>query len=260
VTLTDAIRSWDALLAEVDAAAMAILTRAEADCARLLDLKNLDPLPMSNAWTAVNTQLLGLTTKVEQTWREKIQPVLEEAEQYDDRDRERQKGDALIRRLETNRERLEVGLFGVAAQRLYAQLRADLVRDVRCTQCFAALPVGDRLFRARQVACPQCQAVNAFAPDAKVTALEYFCCHHLARLETRALYEAWLAAEGKMRRSADDLAAMKAAERALEAYARAYLAAKIAIVPEYEATFDTDLKGKMAFFYEELGRSTAWRP
>lgn len=260
MTPAEAIQRWDAFLTKIDATATELMTQAEQGCAMLLDLNNLDPMPMSNAWTAVNTQLLGLATKVDQTWREKVEPALEEAERYDDRDRERAKGDALNRKIETSKERLEIGIFGVAAQKILAKAKENLAKDFRCTQCFATLTIADNFFRSRHVPCQHCNTVNTFVPGTQVMAVEYFCCHYLARLETRVLYEAWLAAETKMRRSDDDLAAMKAAERALVTYTTAYLEARIAIVPEYEKDFDKDLKGKMACFYEEVSRSTAWRP
>ena len=110
------------------------------------------------------------------------------------------------------------------------------------------------------MACPFCKTVNTFVPGAQVQAVEYFCSHHLAREKTQAQCRAWQEAERRMNAVEDDLPAMRAAEAALRAWNEAYLRARIEIVPEYEKDFARDLEGKMAFFYEQVSRSPAWRP
>jgi len=261
VTPAEAIARWDAFLGKIGATAAELLSQAEAGCSALLDLNHLDPMPMSNAWTAVGTQLLGLASKIDQTWREKVEPVLDDAARHEERTHERQKGEALAAKIDRDKERLEIRIFGEAAQKILTEAKASLARELRCSQCQAALSISDRCFRSRHVACQYCNTVNTFLPGTKVMAVEYFCCHHLARAKTQALYDAWIEADTKMRRARDEeLSLMKAAESALARYTTAYLRARIEIVPEYEKDFDKDLKGKMAFFYEQVSRSPVWRP
>ena len=246
----EAIARWDAFLAKLAQRARDTLAEAEQGCVGLLDLNDLDPLPMSNAWTAIENQLRELGAKVEQTWAEKVEPALEAAGWSAERtEAERGKGGAYLRGVEREQAALELRLFAGAARRILEQAKANLARDFACRQCGAPLKVSDRFFRSRQVPCPFCSSVNTFVPGAQVAAVEHFCCHHLAREKTQGLWDAWMASETAMRSRSDDAAARQTAERALREYTEAYLRARIEIVPEFEKDFERDLKGKMAFFY-----------
>ncbi|MHB8872765.1 MAG: hypothetical protein ACYC8T_03665 [Myxococcaceae bacterium] len=237
----EAIGRWESFLGKLCARAADTLAEAEQGCAMLLDLNSLDPMPMSNAWTAVENQLRELASKVDQTWEEKVEPALEAAQLSGGRlDAERAKGEALRRSIERDQESASVRIFAAAARKILAQAKENLSKDFRCKQCSAPLALSDRFFRSRHLTCPNCANVNTFVPGTQVQAVEYFCCHHLAKEKTQALWGAWLDAERGPR---------PAAERALRAYTEAYLLARIEIVPEYQKDFERDLKGKMAFFY-----------
>jgi len=250
VDAAEAIARWDAFLSKLGQRSKETLAEAEAGCAQLLDLNNLDPMPMSNAWTAIENQLRELDAKVEQTWAEKVEPALEAAGWPAVRqDQERSKGSALKAAIETGKAQLELRLFVGAARKILEQAKQTLARDFACRQCGAPLKVSDRCFRSRHVSCPFCSTVNTFVPGAQVAAVEHFCCHHLAREKTQGLWAAWLTSEAAMKSRDEDPAARAAAERALREYTEAYLRARIEFVPEYEKDFERDLKGKMAFFY-----------
>ena len=260
----ESIQRWDGLLGKIRERALETLAQAEAGCGMLLDLNNLDPQPMTVAWGAIENQLRELGTRVDTTFREKVEPTLE-AEGEDDGGRiaaaERGKGEAFARWLERERETVATRIFAAAAQKIFAQARATLGKDFRCTQCQAALPLSDRFFRARHVPCAYCNRVNTFVPGTQVAAVEFFCCHYLARDKVKDLWFAWLEAEERMRASRadqDDVRALiTAAEQALVAYTTAYLRARIEIVPEYEKDFAKDLEGRTAFFREQVARELA---
>ena len=238
----ETIARWDAFLAKLRERAEETLAQAEEGCAALLDLNALDPQPMTVAWMAIENQLHELNAKVDETWSAKVEPALEEAGAS--WDPEQRKGEALKDDLERRKGEVEVRIFGDAAKRIYEQARVNLAKDQRCAQCGAPLKLAQAFFRSRHLPCPHCNNVNTYVPGSTISAVEYFCCHHLARQKTVGLWNAWLAAE---RRQDEDRAA---AERALREYTTAYLRARIELVPEYEQDFEKDLKGKMAFFYE----------
>jgi hypothetical protein len=248
----EAVQRWDAFLAKLKQRYDETLAQAEEGCAMLLDLNALDPLPMTNAWSGVENQLRELSEKVEQAFSEKVEPALEEAEAWEARDREREKGLALRRAFERAELRAEIRVFGDAARKVFARAKENLSRTFRCTQCRAPLPVSDRFFRSCHVPCPHCNTVNTFLPGTEVMSVESFCVHRLAQARTEALYLAWLDAEEAMNRSDDAPQAVAAAERALIAYTTAYLRARIEIVPEYEKDLEKDLAGRTAFFRERL--------
>ena len=235
---TEAVARWDAFLAKIRDRADETLAQAEEGCAMLLDVNALDPQPMTVAWMAIENQLHELNQKVDQTWRDKVEPSI------GDSDSERRKGEVLRGEVEQKKEQLEIRIFGDAARKIFEQARVNLAKDQKCAQCGAAMKLAQAFFRSRHLTCPFCNNLNTFVPGSTIAAVEYFCCHHLAREKTVALYTTWLAAE---RRQDEDRAG---AEKALREYTTAYLRARIELVPEYEKDFEKDLTGKMAFFYE----------
>jgi hypothetical protein len=231
MTRNEAISRWDAFLTKIEARAHDTFLQAEDGCAMLLDINALDPQPMTIAWMAIENALRELVEKIDETWNAKVEPSL-----GDDTKPEHAKGVMLQRHIELKKENLEVRIFADAARKIVAQARINLAKEHKCAQCGAALPVVEAFFRSRHVTCPFCNTVNTFVPGSTVSAVEYFCCHHLAREKTIEL----------LRRST----ANPDSEQALREYVTAYLRARIELVPEYKKDFEKDLAGKMAFFYE----------
>ncbi len=235
------VARWDAFLAKIRERVADTLAQAEEGCAMLLDVNGLDPQPMTIAWMAIENQLHELNQKVDQTWSEKVEPGLEDTPELE---AQRAKGPALREWIDAQREQLDVRMFAAAARKIYEQAKVNLAKDQKCAQCGAAMKLDQAFFRSRHLTCSFCNNVNTFVPGSMISAVEYFCCHHLAREKSAALHAVWISAE---RRKDDNRAA---AEAALRAYTTAYLRARIELVPEYAADFEKDLKGKMAFFYE----------
>ena len=235
---------WDAFLAKIRERGLETLAQAEEGCTMLLDLNALDPQPMTIAWMAIENQLHELRQKVDSTWSEKVEPGFSEGAAS----RERAKSHALDADLERLKDEAELRIFGDAAKKIYAQALVNLAKAHRCSQCGAAVPLKQAFFRSRHETCPFCSSVNTFVPGSTIAAVEGFCADQLARVKAWPLQLKWRAAERTIRD--DDAGSVKAAEAALREYTTAYLRARIEIVPEYEANFDKDLKGKMAFFHE----------
>lgn len=250
--VSETIARWDAFLHKLRARVDECLIEAEEGCARLLDANGLDPQPTSVAWMAIDNQVRELLEKLEQTWSQKVEPNLEESPALQV---ERAKGDAFKDVIEREKERVEIRIFGEAARKIMQQARIQLAREQKCRQCGAELEVRERFFRSHHIVCSYCANVNTFVPGSIVVAVEHFCCHALAREASYPLWEEWVSAERRMARS-EAPENRVAAERALRAYFTAYLRKRIEIVPDHADNFEKDLKGKMAFFYQDY---SSWR-
>lgn len=234
--MSEAIARWDSFLAKIRERANETLAAAEEGCAQLLDVNGLDPQPMSIAWMAIENQLHELNQKVEQTWEQKVVPMMGEGSEA-----QREKAEALRRELERQKEDVELRIFSGAAEKIFEQARVNLAKQHKCAKCGAAMKLRQAFFRSTHLPCEYCNSVNTFVPGSTITAVEWFCAHHLARKKSWPLYQSWLKAERGPRAQA---------EKALREYTTAYLQARIELVPEYANDFAKDLKGKMAFFYE----------
>lgn len=258
MTPEEAVNRWDAFLSKIEERCQQTLAEAQQGCAALLDVAGLDPLPMSNAWSAIENQIVELTSRIDDTWSEKVEPAFEEADwEWDQIEPQLDRGRALSAKMLRDRDAVAFRIFAEAAEKIFEEAKKNLAQDHPCTQCHAPLPLSDQFFRSVHVTCPYCNNVNTFVPGTKIASVEHFCCHHLSRARTVDLWFAWVDAEERMR-DTETLENMKAAEAALKQYNEAYLKARIAIVPELEKDFEKDLQGRMAFFYEEVSRSDEW--
>src|SRR4029079_445760 len=55
-----------------------VLQEAKDGCAGLLEESDLDPIPMSNAWGAMERRAQELGTKIEETWNDQVEKKFEE--------------------------------------------------------------------------------------------------------------------------------------------------------------------------------------
>ncbi len=223
--MSETIARWDAFLAKIRARADETLAQAEEGCAMLLDVNALDPQPMTIAWMAIENQLHELSQKIDETFDQKVGPAL-----GDDADAQAPKGRALQDDIERKKDAVELKVFSEAAKKIYAQAKSELAQDQKCAQCGAAVRLKQAFFRSCHLTCGHCQTVNTYVPSSRISAVEYFCVHHLARAQTADLQAVWLKRK--------DAASRRAATAA-------YLKARIAIVPEYEKDFEKDLEARL---------------
>ena len=59
---------WDAFLNSVRERFIEIMNEAKEGCPQLLQESNLDPIPMGNAWSAIEMRAKQLETKITETW------------------------------------------------------------------------------------------------------------------------------------------------------------------------------------------------
>ncbi|MBX3217472.1 MAG: hypothetical protein KF850_35905 [Labilithrix sp.] len=249
---------WDGFLAQVRERFAQIMREAEEGCAALLQQAGFDPMPMGNAWTAIELRAKQLESKIDDTWSDQVEQAFEQAGAPPNAIAyERAKGDALRDAFDVERERVRIKIWSDAGRAFYARAVAELGRPFACVRCTAPLEV-PFTYRALNVTCPHCRNVNGFEPGTFMRMGE-ICVHPLSE---EAAWPAWLA----MRQAEKAWSAarpatvhhLKAWERAQIEYWRAYLSARIRLLPDTAHAFDADLRGKMRSFYDQMDRVGVW--
>jgi len=255
------VQRWDSFLVKTKQRADDLFAQSKQGCGMLLDLNNLDVLPMTNAWTAIEQQVHELSHLVEDTWHDKVEGMFEDLDLESSQvEVEFQKYRQFHTNIYHNKERTESIIFANAAKKIYQRAKEILAEERNCTQCQAQLEVSDTVFRAVHIPCKYCDKVNTFDPGTKVRSVEDFCCHHLSREKSLDLFLASRDAEDIMRHNDFQFYEdMIKTETTLRDYLVVYLKARIDVVPEYEKDYDKDLKGRMAWFYDEVKRSPVWQ-
>lgn len=256
-----ALNRWYDFLTRITGKHAALLAEAREGCATLHVEADLDPGAMTNAWTGLNFQAMALETKVDDTWRDQVEPLFERSGVPAATLRaEADRGEATRIRMEWEREQARIAIFADAARRVLERARALERAETGCTQCGASIAVPPGTFQAVNLTCPACDAVNTFEPGTWVRMIEWFCAHALAE---EAAFELWWprqAAE-RARRGAREatLALIQAEETATLAWWRRYYEARAALVPRLAPAIEADVKGKMGAFYADAEREAAWR-
>lgn len=236
-----------------------ILAEAEPGCAALLVQCDGDPGATGNAWTAIHARAVDLGSRLHDTWNDQVEPRLVEIEADPAiEDYARHELDALADRMEIELEATRLRVFADAARSLWARAREECPASLSCTQCGAPVSV-PVTFGAIDVPCEACRTLNPYEPSARIRMIEHSCVHPLCE---EATWDQWLAmrrAEQQLHASREEtLVLLQAYERAQITYWRAYLSARVAMLPRSAAAFDADLRGKMQQWYEQVAHRAAW--
>ena len=249
---------WDGFLSQIRERFLQIMKEAEEGCPQLLEQAQFDPVPMGNAWSAIELRAKQLETKIDETWNGQVESAFEQAGAPPQAlAQERAKGEALRDWLEIERERTRIKIWSNAGRAFYRRALGELGRPFACVRCGAPLEV-PFTFRALNVPCPHCRTVNGFEPGTFMRMGE-ICVHPLCE---EAAWEHWVAmfrAEAAWRAARPvTIHHLKAWERAQLGYWQTYLTARVHLLPDTAQAFDADLRGKMRAFYEQLDREPAW--
>lgn len=249
---------WEGFLQQIRDRFVGILNEAREGCPALLEQAGFDPIPMGNAWHAIEMRAKQLETKIEETWNDQVEAAFEsagappQAVAY-----ERSKGDATRDWMEVEREKTRIGIYCDAGRRIFDRARAEIGRSFACSRCGAPLDV-PFTFRALNVTCPHCATVNGFEPGTNIRMAE-ICVHPLCEEASFSQWLAMRAAERAMHAARPtQIQHLKAYERAQIAYWQAYLVTRGRLLPDTAQAFDADLRGKMRFFYDMMDREGAW--
>lgn len=246
------VQRWDAFLKNITDRFQQIMQESRAGCAQLLADSDFDPLPMSNAWSAMERRAKDLGLKIEETWSGQVEPKFEEAGAPRPlMDQQRAKGDALRDWMELEVERVRIEIFVNAYQAIARRDAEEKASQgaVGCTQCGAPLQAPPT-FRALNVTCSHCRTVNTYEPGMRVRMGEASCLHALCQAAAWNQYVAMTQAElGYKRARPTTLPHIQAWEAAQIAYHRAYLTKRLEFMPDQAPAFDKDLRGRMEHFY-----------
>jgi hypothetical protein len=246
---------WTAFLDKIEGRMNELLGGAEQALPDLVDMSDFELTPYANAMTGVRTQCLELIHKIETTWNAQVSATLEQAlgdgpgagKQVD---RERERGEALARRLEHALRKAEVQIAAVVAERIVAQARKILSKDFKCSHCGAPLTVRECFFRSYYVNCQWCKTVNTFEPGLVARQVEHFSVHALAEKVALEANLRYLEAEDAYRRSrgaAADALKVKLVE-IYSNYVDTYLGERIRWLPDLKKDVEKDRRARIDSF------------
>lgn len=180
---------WTGFLDKLTGRHAQILEEARDGCLGLLEACDGDIGPMSQGWTAMNVRALQLESKITNTWSEKVEGVADDVvHAHEDR------GHALERALERQRELCRIGLYADAARHIWTRALEEQVSAFGCTQCAGPIEVPPTM-RSINLTCPSCSAVTTFEPGQRVRSIAHTCIHPLCEAATLAQSDAVAAAQ-----------------------------------------------------------------
>jgi hypothetical protein len=256
--MQDVIARWDGFLTKIKGRFEQIMEESRQGCGMLLQQANLDTMAMGNAWTGMESRAKDLEMKVNDTFNDSVEQAFDDLDAPGEVvDREREKGLALSRWMEREREKTNLEIFSNAAQQLWERGAQEQREGFNCTQCGGQLEVPHAV-QAVNVTCPYCSAVVTFEPGTHLRMAAGFV-HFLAALKCWDGWIAWQDAEHSLHEERNPkIDHFKALEHAQINYWRAYLQAQAEWLPDKAPLIETDLRGKMRQWYDSVDREKAW--
>ncbi len=244
-----ALARWDAFLAQIEARAASV--RAEAATAARQFIASVagggDYQPLSHQLSAVTSRLQELEKMIMETWHAKVDDAIC-AEDRGQRDRARDKGQALAHALDDAREELVISLFAELSRQRYAHALAAN-RAVACARCgtATAAPIS---FRAIELVCA-CGARTPFEPGELMRSVAAIGAHAIAQEAAVVPWREMRASERRLHaiRPPRELAVIKDLERRQIAYWRAYLAVRAQLEPELGRDPALEIRSRMELWY-----------
>ncbi len=246
------VQRWDAFLKNIKERFDQIMQESVEGCAQLLRDSNYDPIPMGNAWGAMERRAKELGTKVDETWRQQVEPKFEEAGVARPiSDEQCRKGDAFRDWMELEIEKTRIQIYCAAAREVaeIEKREAGGGRGYPCKQCGAPLAV-PITYRVVNLKCAHCGTINEYEPGTRTRYTEASCLHSLCQESAWNEYVAMQQAETSYKRARPHtIQHIKAWEAAQIAYHRKYLTTRLEYLPDQTPSFAKDLAGRMEHFY-----------
>lgn len=258
------VTKWDAFLAKMETRFCESLVHAEEAVIDNLVESDYDLDANMTAWSGIESQIQGLSEKIEQTFEEKVAPqMLDYIERWDIIDQD-QKGIQLSSSFRYRIERFEIELEGKIAEKFYNHALQFLNEEFKCSQCSGKLEVKKDIFRAHYVSCDYCNTVNTFVPNDKIAEIRWVV-DNIAKHKVLAEWDAKNAAQKHCQsfrslNEGDDNTELTKAYDVWESKENAfwtnYFTERASFLPEYEETIAHDVSVKMKlFFYPNKERS-----
>ena len=170
---------WTAFLQQIEGRYKQICEEAEVGAREALAESGYDPIPIGNAWGAIQSRLQDLESKIIGTWNEKVQAAYgAEGIPHDVQMSDRANGADLAYRLENAREALQHRIFAEGARAMYSRAAATQ-RERACPTCGSPFDVPFS-YQAMNLTCGHCRAVSTFEPGSLVRSVLAFGSHSLA--------------------------------------------------------------------------------
>lgn len=241
---------WTAFLKQIETRHEELVREAFEGAKEAFPEMGFDTSPVAVALGAVRTRLQDLEMRIADTWNAKVDDTFEaEGASNEERTAARLQGEALKRRLERQRERLEPHAFAYAAHEIHRRALAQR-KDVNCARCGAPLspPLS---YRAIEVRCGSCSAVGVFEPGDLMRQAEAVGSHAVAWVAAEREWLAMTEAEDQVRdqRSPCPLSYLQAYEAAQIQYWTRYFQAKAQMVPEIAADVEKNVRSRLQFWY-----------
>jgi RNase P subunit RPR2 len=244
------VQRWDGFLKSIRDRFDQIMQESREGCAQMLLETNYDPIPMGNAWGAMERRAKDLSTKVDETWRQQVEPKFEEASAARPLIEEQsRKGAAFRDWMELEIERVRIEIYCKLARDVAALDASEKQGGFPCKQCGAPLVTGT-VFRVVNLTCAHCRTVNEFEPGTRTRYVEASCLHALCQESAWNEFVAMHQAEDAYKRARPHtIQHIKAWEAAQIAYHRKYLTTRLQFLPDQAPSFAKDLAGRMEHFY-----------
>ena len=242
---------WTGFLTQIETRHGELVREAFEGAKEALPELGYDTTPVAVALAAVRNRLLELESKIIDTWNAKVEATFEaEGISNAERTQARATGDALRRRLERQRERLEPHAFAHAAHVMHQRALAER-KDVNCSHCGAPLspPVS---YRALELRCGSCNAVGVFDPGTMLRMVEAVGSHAIAWVAAEREWHAMKDAEDAIRdtRSPTPLSLLQAYEHAQIDYWMRYFQTKGTMVPEIANDPQHNVRSRLELWYQ----------
>jgi hypothetical protein len=199
------IERWNIFLKKISDRAQEYFVSAREQSLPLFKKNNGDPLPVSTALHAIHLQLVELNQKIDDTWEQQVDPLLEkERVAQTKREELRRLGSELQHKINCDFRLLEIEIYYSLALHILELAEQHKVEAVPCTQCSAPLNIPEHTYTAERIVCKFCQTVNTYEPGTYGRMVGSFCAQNIAHWHAQDLLKAEMNIEGQLQYLRDE--------------------------------------------------------
>lgn len=193
------IQRWNAYIDKIKARCDELIAQANAGTDAFVPQLMFDTNAIINAWTGIKGQVFQLDDKIDEGW-DKMDSLMEDAGfSSKEWDIENAKSDATRIHMHWQYEKNYILAMAKAARQVLFNVKNHINENKihTCSQCGNDLNISVYSFRAKNIKCDACEAVNTYKPDDRIIALEAWVLVPLANEQVLAEKEIEYFAEEK---------------------------------------------------------------